>query len=70
MRRAKGIEFARLFGFGALEQDIAGIVDFQHEAFEAKLGAKVGGELLVSVDLPSEFPPQEEEQSRQAKPGS
>jgi hypothetical protein len=61
MQRTKRVEFVRLFGFEAVEQDITGIVDFQHEAFGARLGAKVGTETMIVLDPPSEFPPEPED---------
>jgi hypothetical protein len=36
------IDFAKLLGFDAVSDQIAGVVDFQDETIGAKLGAKVG----------------------------
>jgi hypothetical protein len=50
------LDLAKLLGFEALNGEAAGKVDLQGEAFEAKLGAKVGAETWTECEVASEFP--------------
>ena len=45
------IDFSKLVGFAAVADEIGDSVDFQADVIEAKLGAKVGTEALVALDL-------------------
>ena len=42
MKRHDDIDFSKLLGFDAVNDQISGSVDFQDETIGAKLGAKVG----------------------------
>ena len=42
VKQAKDLDFAQLLGFETMGDHIQDGFDFQHEAFGAKLGAKVG----------------------------
>jgi hypothetical protein len=42
MKRHDDIDFSKLLGFDAVNDQISGSVDFQDETISAKLGAKVG----------------------------
>jgi hypothetical protein len=44
MKTIDKIDYAKLLGFDAVSDQIAGSVDFQDETISAKLGAKVGAE--------------------------
>jgi hypothetical protein len=46
------IDFAKLLGFDAVSDELAGSVDFRAAMIDAKLGAKVGAEELVALDVP------------------
>jgi hypothetical protein len=45
------IDYARLLGFVAVRDDLSEGIDFQDEIMSAKLGAKVGAEVLVTSKL-------------------
>ena len=47
------IDLANLLGFDAIGTELSGNVDFKDEAVSAKLGAKVGTEVLVALDAVS-----------------
>ena len=49
MKRHDDIDFSKLLGFDAVNDQISGSVDFQDETISAKLGAKVGIEVLAEV---------------------
>jgi hypothetical protein len=49
MKRHDDIDFSKLLGFDAVNDQISGSVDFQDETIGAKLGAKVGIEALAEV---------------------
>jgi hypothetical protein len=49
MKRHDDIDFSKLLGFDAVNDQISGSVDFQDETIGAKLGAKVGIEVLAEV---------------------
>ena len=51
MRKARGIDFARLLGFETLGERISDGIDFRDESIANKLGAKVGAENFVVLDL-------------------
>ena len=44
MQKAEKIDFAKLFGFQTVSDQISGRLDFQDEIIGDKLGAKVGME--------------------------
>jgi hypothetical protein len=48
MKHPDRIDFAKLLGFDTVGDEISGCVDFQDDAIEAKLGAKVGGKGCLS----------------------
>jgi hypothetical protein len=45
------IDFTKLLGFDAVSDELSEGIDFQDEAFEAKLGAKIGAEVLITSKL-------------------
>jgi len=45
------IDFTKLLGFAAVSDELSDGIDFQDDAFEAKLGAKVGAETLITSKL-------------------
>jgi hypothetical protein len=51
MQKPEKINYARLLGFDAVSDQFSNGVDFQADGFEARLGAKVGGEVLVALDI-------------------
>jgi len=51
MRQTSDFDLGRLLGFEAVSNEISGPVNFQDEALDAKLGAKVGAEQLVHCDI-------------------
>ena len=51
MKRHDDIDFSKLLGFDAVNDQISGSVDFQDETISAKLGAKVGTVEFVPVTL-------------------
>jgi hypothetical protein len=46
MKKTDGIDYAKLLGFAAVCDQLSGGVDFQDETIDAKLGAKVGVEVM------------------------
>jgi hypothetical protein len=51
MRSTDEIDFAKLMGFALVADRRPGKVDFQDEAVSARLGAKVGTELMAALDF-------------------
>ena len=51
MKRHDDIDFSKLLGFDAVNDQISGSVDFQAETIAAKLGAKVGVAEVPPVTL-------------------
>ena len=51
MQKAEKIDFTRLLGFAAASGQSSNGVNFQSDIFEARLGAKVGAEVLVALDV-------------------
>jgi hypothetical protein len=51
MQSKGSVDFGRLLGFAAIGERLAGGVDFQDETFGARLGAKVGQEVCLALDL-------------------
>ena len=51
-KRITNIDFSQLFGFENVADELSGALDFRSDTVEAKLGAKVGGETLVALDVP------------------
>ena len=51
--RNESIDFSRLLGFDTVSDEVSISVDFQDQAIDAKLGAKVGAEQMVAYDLDS-----------------
>lgn len=56
MHMPKWIDLANLLGFDTIGSELSGKVDFKDEAVSAKLGAKVGVEVLVALDAVSSPP--------------
>jgi len=51
MPRIESLDLTKLLGFNSVSKEVSGGLCFQDQAFEAKLGAKVGAEVWVDCDL-------------------
>lgn len=51
MQNTHKIDLTKLLGFAAVSADVQGRVNFQDACIDARLGAKVGAEDLVALDL-------------------
>jgi hypothetical protein len=56
MQKPDKIDYTKLLGFDVVSDQLSAGVDFQGESFEARLGAKVGAEVLVACDLADNRP--------------
>lgn len=56
MQKPEKIDFTRLLGFAAASGQSSNGVNFQADIFEARLGAKVGAEILVALDVAANRP--------------
>jgi len=56
MQNPEKIDFTRLLGFAAARGQSSNGVNFQSDIFEARLGAKVGAEVLVALDVAANRP--------------
>jgi hypothetical protein len=56
MQKPEKIDFTRLLGFAAAGGPSSNGVNFQSDIFEARLGAKVGAEVLVALDVAANRP--------------
>jgi hypothetical protein len=46
MREIKKIDFTKLLGFETVSDQVSGSLDFQDETVAAKLGAKIGPDII------------------------
>jgi hypothetical protein len=53
MPETKRIDLQRLLGFDTVSHDLSGHLDFKNDTVEARLGAKVGAEVLIACELAS-----------------
>lgn len=51
MRKFDRIEFDKLLGFELVTRELLNEFDFQDETVSARLGAKVGAEAMVALDV-------------------
>lgn len=51
MKRREEMDLSKLLGFDRVSEELSGGIDFQNDAIEARLGAKVGKPDLAPVTL-------------------
>ena len=51
MQKSRAIDYAKLLGFANLRMQSDSKIDFRDKTIEARIGAKVGGELCGAPDL-------------------
>jgi hypothetical protein len=54
MQEPDKIDYAKLFGFDAVSDQLSDGLDFQNETVGDKLGAKVGTEIMALVFAPND----------------
>lgn len=49
--KTEKLDLTKLLGFASLNEEVSGGLSFQNQAFEARLGAKVGAETWAACDV-------------------